>query len=247
MSGDNHTTDFRAPSVVEKYQKFHLARYYVGKRALLEMIGDVRGKSVVDIGCGGGDITAALHEAGANIVGVDRSEAFLEKAKSEYPDVRFQTSDACNMAFLADASVDVAVMFMVTFSIKDRKVLDDLFRETSRILKPGGHLVYGTIHPLMIENIDEPIRRVRLPEGSGYCHSQMLVQAELLLCDGSWIQFSDCHWTLQDIVSPMVAHGMFINGVSEPPVSAEDVAADPRLESLAKRPFYLFLKAQKQA
>jgi len=42
---------------------------------------DVRGKRVVDVGCGGGILTETLAKAGAQVVGIDQSELTLEVAR----------------------------------------------------------------------------------------------------------------------------------------------------------------------
>lgn len=239
------TTDFNDSSIQDKYRTLPIPRYYVGTSALLNLIGDVQDKTVIDIGCGGGDITAAIHDRGASVIGIDRANGFLEKAKAEFPHVRFLEMDACAMTGIDAASADLAVMFMVTLSMTSRDMLSRLFSETARILKPGGHLVYGTVHPVSIGNLDEPIRRVRLPEGLGYCDSEIRVETDLLLCDNNWIHFSDCHWTMQDIVSHMVANQLYVTELKEPIVAREDIDKDPRLEVMAHRPYYLLLKARK--
>src|SRR5580698_470927 len=43
------------------------------------------GVRALDLGCGGGDFTAALAEAGAIAVGVDVAEAALRRARARYP------------------------------------------------------------------------------------------------------------------------------------------------------------------
>lgn len=53
-------------------------------------------KRILDIGCGPGNSTAALKKRwpDAEIIGIDLSEAMIEKAKKDYPDIRFEVSDA---------------------------------------------------------------------------------------------------------------------------------------------------------
>jgi len=49
--------------------------------ALLRLIGDLRGKHVLDLGCGSGDLTLALSLAGAKTTGVDLSRGMVEVAE----------------------------------------------------------------------------------------------------------------------------------------------------------------------
>ncbi len=57
-------------------------------------------QSIVDIGCGPGNSTDVLRNVfpDADILGIDSSPAMVEKASSEYPDMRFQLCDALSLA-----------------------------------------------------------------------------------------------------------------------------------------------------
>ena len=237
-------TGFESAEIVEKYTTSILPRKLIGFPALMNLIGSPSGRKFIDIGCGAGEICGALHIAGASVYGIDTSDEFLKKAKEQYAHISFDKIDACNMSSIQSSSFDGATMFMVTFSITNRESLGGLFAETARVLKSGGNLFYGTIHPLMIDNLQSPIVRVNLPEGKGYLNSEITITSEVMLADGNWIKFIDHHWKLEDVVSEMVAHGLAITGISEPGLKS-DKAQDPKLECLARRPFYLLLKATK--
>ena len=55
-----------------------------------------RPKTIADIGCGPGNSTFVLKEIfpGANILGIDTSPNMIEKARTEYPDIKFRICDA---------------------------------------------------------------------------------------------------------------------------------------------------------
>src|SRR2546423_6753852 len=48
--------------------------------ALLELVGDVRGRRVLDVACGQGRTARALARRGATVVGIDLSTAMLDRA-----------------------------------------------------------------------------------------------------------------------------------------------------------------------
>src|SRR5258708_40057570 len=50
--------------------------------ALLELTGSVSGRRLLDLACGQGRIARALARRGAGVVGVDISEALLERARA---------------------------------------------------------------------------------------------------------------------------------------------------------------------
>jgi 2-polyprenyl-3-methyl-5-hydroxy-6-metoxy-1,4-benzoquinol methylase len=67
------TTDYRNPAVVRQYARQTLAAIYICHPALLRAVGEVRGKAILDLGCGAGGLARALWARGARVVGVDNS------------------------------------------------------------------------------------------------------------------------------------------------------------------------------
>ncbi|HEX2095579.1 MAG TPA: methyltransferase domain-containing protein [Longimicrobiaceae bacterium] len=100
---------------------------------------DLAGRSVLDLGCGIGRLTAALAARGARVVGVDVSREMLRRAREEVPspNVTFLHASAGSLP-LPDGSIDVVVASYVFQHLLD----DDLFRtaagEIARVLVPGG-------------------------------------------------------------------------------------------------------------
>jgi demethylmenaquinone methyltransferase/2-methoxy-6-polyprenyl-1,4-benzoquinol methylase len=95
------------------------------------------GDRVLDACCGTGDLAIAARGAGASsIVGLDFSDAMLERARRKAPDLTFIQGDVLALPF-ADASFDAAV---VGFGIRNVADLGAGLRELRRILPPGGRL-----------------------------------------------------------------------------------------------------------
>ncbi len=112
--------------------------------------------SVLDLGCGTGEITARLAEKfpQATLVGVDLEEQHLERARSRCAEfgarVRFEFGDALALA-LPDAQFDLVVCRHLLQAVPDPA---QVLREIRRVLRPGGraHLIaedYGMLlcHP----------------------------------------------------------------------------------------------------
>src|SRR5690242_17772424 len=61
---------------------------------LLELLNPKPGESILDLGCGTGQLTEKIALAGAEVIGIDNAPAMIEKARQNYPHLRFQVTDA---------------------------------------------------------------------------------------------------------------------------------------------------------
>ena len=116
----------------------------------LNVLGDVVGLDVVELGCGTAYLAAWLARHGARPVGVDVTPAQLDTARrmQEETGIVFQLVEAnAEDVPLADASFDLAV------SEYGASLWCDPFLwipEAFRLLRPGGRLVFLTNSPLNI-------------------------------------------------------------------------------------------------
>jgi len=111
---------------------------------LLVREGDLRGRRVLDVGCGTGTLAAALAEqAQAKVWGVDPSEAMLAEARAKAPRaVGFRAGRAEELPF-RDGWFERATMTLVAHLV-ERPVA---FAELRRVLGPDGRLVLATFDP----------------------------------------------------------------------------------------------------
>jgi 2-polyprenyl-6-hydroxyphenyl methylase/3-demethylubiquinone-9 3-methyltransferase len=104
------------------------------------------GKTVADIGCGGGLFAEELARLGASVIGVDPSAPSLQTARAHAGaaglavDYRLGSGEQLP---LPDASADIACCVDVLEHVSD---VPAVLRETARILKPGGLFLYDTIN-----------------------------------------------------------------------------------------------------
>ncbi|WP_343046137.1 class I SAM-dependent methyltransferase [Nonomuraea typhae] len=59
---------------------------YYERPAILALAGDVRGRRILDAGCGSGPLFAALRERGAVVSGLDSSAGMVEQARRRLGD-----------------------------------------------------------------------------------------------------------------------------------------------------------------
>jgi ubiquinone/menaquinone biosynthesis C-methylase UbiE len=114
----------------------------------LQLIGDVRGKRVLEVGCGGGQCSIAFAKRGAVVTGVDLSDAQIayarESAQREGVQATFHQCSAEDLSVITAASQDIAFS---AYALQYVEHMDRCFAEVARVLVPGGLWVYSLDHP----------------------------------------------------------------------------------------------------
>ncbi|PZM65941.1 class I SAM-dependent methyltransferase [Paenibacillus dendritiformis] len=106
---------------------------------VIGLLQPMAGESVLDVGCGTGDITARIRESGAHVVGIDKSEAMIAQARSKYPELRFMVADAeCP---LPDTLAEAFDAVFSNAALHWMKAADQVLAEVWRCLRPGGRFV----------------------------------------------------------------------------------------------------------
>jgi SAM-dependent methyltransferase len=111
-------------------------------------------EKVLDVGCAAGSITHFLSTFGCDTVGIDFAPTSIALARELYPELDFKLADCSDMPF-GEESFDKVVAADLTEHLDD-ETLDGLFRESLRVLRPGGTLSIHTPNPRhFIERLKE--------------------------------------------------------------------------------------------
>ncbi len=135
--------------------------------AMLEFVGDVAGKRVIDIGCGEGQVAQALAERGAHVLGFDPFIPGTDEVALGSGTYRLQVGSADSLP-LADGIADV-VLFMFSLHHVPGAMMPGALAEARRVLKPGGQLC--VVEPIA----DGPAQYVMAPY-----HDETAVRADAL-------------------------------------------------------------------
>lgn len=150
----------------------------VGK--LFQVLGDVNGKHICEIGCGTGELTEKLAGSGAHVSAIDISEEAVRQAREKNErfipqQVDIQQMDAGQLAYDSN-SFDVVLGIDALHHLDTEKVI----KEFCRILKPKGRAIF--IEPLGNNFIISVWRRLtpscRTPDESPFSYSEILKMGE---------------------------------------------------------------------
>jgi ubiquinone/menaquinone biosynthesis C-methylase UbiE len=114
---------------------------------LLELLGDLSGRTILDAGCGEGYLSRILAHRGARVTAVDFSRRQLEIARKRTPPelrIEYRHANLEKLDSISDSTFDVVVSNMV---LQDLPNLDAAVREFHRVMKPNGFCVASIAHP----------------------------------------------------------------------------------------------------
>lgn len=116
------------------YQNKHSFVWQLGQ-GILDLLNPRPGETILDLGCGTGQLTQAIAHRGASVIGLDADPAMITEAHKNFPDLTFQVADA--RTFELPNPVDAI------FSNATLHWIDDPVAVATRMwaaLKPGGRL-----------------------------------------------------------------------------------------------------------
>jgi len=209
---------------------------YYERPALVELLPDVSGLRVLDAGCGPGVMVEWLLAQGANVIGVDASANMLKLAERCVGDraVLHVADLEQPMPFLADSSFDVILSSGTLGYIRDWLAL---FREFSRVLRPGGCVVFSVGHPCS---------EYTLNETDDYFSTELREYTWRGL--GAPIVVPCYRRPLEHMIDPMVRAGFTIERMVEAVPTREFAEVNPEeYARLMRRPRVLCVRVRKPA
>ena len=211
---------------------------------MLEALGDVAGRDVIDIGCGEGRFCRVLAERGAVVTGVDLTPPLIERARTLGGDGEtYAVGDAEDLAGVADGSFDAAVSYIVLVDLLDyqRSV-----REAYRVLRPGGRFVVCNVHPMRSAVVGEANW---VKDGDRKLHYRLDNYTEEGPREFGWWDrtFVNMHRTLSSHVSAFLDAGFVLEALHEPVPSEEQLAAHPEFVDELRVPNFIIFVLGKPA
>lgn len=200
--------------------------------------------SVLDVGCGDGQIARALAAQGADVLGIDPTELHIKIARERAGGPRYELGSALSLP-VADSSQDAVVACLVFEHIDD---VDTALAEVARVLKPGGQFSFFLNHPLLqtpgsgwIDDhiIDPPEQYWRI--GPYLVETESIEEVE----KDVYIRF--LHRPLSRYINSLIANGLRIERMLEPSPPEGFLARAPEYALAHTIPRLLYLRSVKSA
>jgi SAM-dependent methyltransferase len=206
---------------------------YSARPRVLELCGDVEGKSILDLGCGEGYVGRQLAQKGAaSVKGYDVSGGMIEGAKKTATEagldhLTYAVSDLREAQFGdAENPVDLVVAVFL-FNYMDSASMSRILDRIRTVLKPGGRFIFTVPHPLLpwIKPAEKPF--YMRPEGGYLSAVDVPFPGRIWRRDGASVEVQAVHKTFTTYFNALAAAGFTsMPHVEELHITAEHVALD---------------------
>jgi SAM-dependent methyltransferase len=210
--------------------------------ALRALVPDLRGRNLVDLGCGFGWVCRWAREQGAErVLGVDVSENMLSRARATTSDTAITYTNAdMERLELPEGCFHVAYSSLALHYIVD---LPRLLAQVKQALIPGGSLVFSVEHPIFTA----PAR----PGWSVAADGRTTWPVDSYLMEGprstDWLAKGVIkqHRTIGTYLNLLLGKGFTLSHVEEWGPTDEQIATHPAWANERHRPALLLVAAQR--
>jgi ubiquinone/menaquinone biosynthesis C-methylase UbiE len=184
---------------------------YAPNENKLRLLGNVKGKNILEIGCGGGQCSIAFAKEGAECTGLDSSREQLNYAEAlarkNKVSVKFIRHDIQNLKGFKPNNYDIVFSAFALQYVPD---LAKCFKEASRVLKKGGLFVFSFDHPFYLSISPKTFKIERSYNKSGRIENMETWS------DGSKHKFIMYTRKIGEIYGSLLKTGFYVERIIEP-------------------------------
>jgi|GEM_PF-4024817 len=202
----------------DAYNSLHedsLSLIALATRKVSALLGAVAGLDILEIGCGAGKNCIKLARQGARVTGVDVSDAQIALAQQRMDEagapVRLLRADAADLSPLPDGSFDV---ILAIYAFQYVAQMAACLAECTRLLRPGGRLIFALDHPIRAAFWDEEMQEESVLPARSYFDENPL---RWNFTD-TGISMTSYHHTLEWWFSSLHEEGFVVSDLRELPL-----------------------------
>ncbi len=238
--------------IARQYSTPHIRKAYIRKPAFVNALGNIKGKKIIDLGCGDGYYSRILARGGANVTGVDFSRQSIllaqELEKKQPLGIRYYCLDLAEMSKIKNGQFDFAIADMVFVTVSTQRKYEKIAKEVKRVLKPHGEILMSKGHPgnFFKQGVSKHYKLTYKKEQSYF--DSLAPQKVQMNIAGKWVVWTNYHRTLEDFISPWLKNKFCITNIIEPKPSLAAVKRFPEhLGDSLKIPHFIIFRMKKQA
>lgn len=215
------------------------SRRYVLNPVLFDLLGDMRGKQILDAGSGTGYLSRMLAKRGAQVTGVEPAEAMFAYAvareQAEPLNIRYVQQDLSTFNQY-NAVFDVVVANMVLMDIPDYQAA---MHNCVAALKRGGQFLFSLLHPCFDEVDRSDLKPGYHPKG--YIRVQEYFEEFVIKQTFGYAM----HRPLSAYINFLIDTGCVVRRIIEPMLSAEGLDVLGANERNMHVPNFIVISASK--
>lgn len=200
--------------VVISDEEVHYGPNSAGENTL-KLLCPLKGKLVMDLGCGGGQTSVAMARQGAQVVALDVSDSQVNHGKRLANEagvvVEFHVKPAQNVGDLIDSYPKKFDLIFSSFALPFVDDIERVFQSAWHLLKPTGKLVIAVDHPVMPLGWTEHQSNVK-----EYSYFNPKSERWSLTTGDEELPFNTYYWTFEGWTNALFNAGFIITGVKEP-------------------------------
>lgn len=213
--------------------------------AFRSLLPDLRGRRVLDLGCGfGWHCRYARRNGAKSVVGVDLSARMLAQAAAAAKDEAIEYQQmAIEEARFKEEQFDVVLSSLALHYVEH---FQDVCRKVSRWLAEGGSFVFSVEHPIFT---CLPEQQWCLDPQGQRRHWPVDRYLEEGIRHTSWMadDVVKYHRTTATYVNDLIQSGLEVTSLVEPAPTEEMLAEKPEWRDECRRPMFLLISAVKRA
>ena len=214
------------------------------KPALFSMMPPLDGKTVIDLGCGFGELCMEYIRRGAeSVFGIDISEKMLAVAKADnsHPKITYLRMPMEEISCIKE-KFDVVTSSLALHYVEDYQTV---VHDVHELLNDGGVFVFSQIHP-MNTSFSSGDRWTR-DENGRKLFANIANYGIEKEWESTWIidHVKKYHRTFSTIVNTLIDNGFTIEKIVEPIPTADFLQKHPEYDDLLHKPDFLLVKARK--
>jgi len=211
MKAEERRTQKKYDMLAEHYHNFRTKENPQGwfYNEMLEMpttlsvLGNVKGKKILDFGCGSGIYARLLTKKGAKLKGFDISPEMLKIAKQLNPKLDLRLGSGNKIPF--KEKFDIVLASLVVHYLKD---WNKMFKQVKRVLKKGGYFIFSTGNPMT-----EVREKIKIGKKKIYTFGDYFTERKI---NSSWevkgkkVKMPFFHLTYETIIKTIIKNGFEI-------------------------------------